>query len=177
MKIVGADLSITATGLAHMDGSVSTHGGKPVLGDDRLIIIEDALIAATGLWHDEDDDRADLLVVEGPVARSQTAYILGQLHGIVKRLCKRHSLPYVFVPPATLKAYATGKGNADKTQMAIAALKRAGREFADDNQCDAAWLRWAALDHYGLAEFDVPQAQRDRLAKVSWPVIGALTSP
>ena len=173
MKIVGADLSISATGIARHNGDMITVGGKPALGDQRLIIIEDELILALGLWHDEDDDRADLLVVEGSVARSQTAYISGQLHGIVKRLCIRHGMPYVFVPPATLKAYATGKGNGDKTQMAIAALKRAGREFRDDNQCDAAWLRWAALDHYGLAEFSMPQAHRERLAKVSWPMIGA----
>lgn len=217
MKIVGADLSITATGIAQRDGSVITVGGKPALADQRLIIIEDALIQALGLtgdrrcsgcehgWdiHDADgrcwftvahglpdsnlvcpcktsgpdDDRADLLVVEGSVARSQTAYISGQLHGIVKRLCIRHAMPYVFVPPATLKAYATGKGNGDKTAMAIAALKRAGQEFGDDNQCDAAWLRWAALDHYGHPAFDMPSAQRQRLAKVSWPKIGALTSP
>jgi hypothetical protein len=173
MKIVGADLSISATGIARWDGSVITVGGKPSLGDYRLIIIEDALIEA--LWGNPaySNGAADLLVVEGSVARSQTAYISGQLHGIVKRLCKRSGMPYVFVPPATLKKYATGKGNADKTQMAIAALKRAGTEFPDDNQCDAAWLRWAALDHYGLAEFSMPQAQREALAKVDWPKIGA----
>jgi len=171
MKIVGADLSITATGIARWDGSVVTVGGKPALGDQRLVIIEDALVLALGLWHDDDEARADLLVVEGSVARSHTAYISGQLHGIVKRLCIRHAMPYVFVPPATLKAYATGKGNGDKTQMALAALKRAGAEFRDDNQCDAAWLRWAALDAYGAPEFDVPAAQKDRLKKVTWPVL------
>lgn len=171
MKIVTADLSITATGLADRDGKVSTVGGKAALGDQRLVIIEDGLIQALGLWHDEDDDRADLLVVEGAVARSQTAYISGQLHGIVKRLCIRHGMPYVFVPPATLKKYATGKGNSDKTQMAVAALKRSGREFADDNQCDAFWLWAAALDHYGAPQFDMPKVQREALGKVAWPDI------
>lgn len=211
MKIVGADLSITATGIARWDGSVLTVGGKPALGDQRLVIIEDALILALGLenadqcdgcehgWdiHDVDGrcwytvargveganlvcpctttrpegSRADLLVVEGSVARSQTAYISGQLHGIVKRLCIRHGMPYVFVPPATLKAFATGKGNGDKTAMAIAALKRADREFRDDNQCDAFWLRAAAQHHYGEPEFDMPKIQKDRLAKVAWPDI------
>lgn len=171
MKIVAADLSITATGIALRDGSVITVGGKPVLGDQRLILIEDALIKALGLDHDEDEERADLLVVEGAVARSHTAYISGQLHGIVKRLCLRHGMTFVFVPPATLKAYATGKGNSDKTQMALAALKRAGAEFRDDNQCDAAWLRWAALDAYGAPEFDVPAVQKERLKKIDWPKI------
>jgi Holliday junction resolvasome RuvABC endonuclease subunit len=171
MKIVAADLSISATGIARRDGSVITVGGKPVLGDQRLILIEDALIEALGLWHDEDDSWADLLVVEGPVARSATAYISGQLHGIMKRLCLRSGMPFVIIPPATLKAYATGKGNADKTQMAIAALKRADREFQDDNQCDASWLRWAALDHYGYPEFPMPKIQQDRLNKVQWPTL------
>jgi len=171
MKIVAADLSITATGVARSDGTVITVGGKPALGDQRLIIIEDELIQSLGLWHDEDGDRADLLVVEGSVARSQTAYISGQLHGIVKRLCIRHAMPYVFVPPATLKAFATGKGNGDKTAMAIAALKRADREFRDDNQCDAFWLRAAAQHYYGEPEFDMPKIQKDRLAKVAWPDI------
>lgn len=177
MKIVAADLSISATGIAQRDGTVITVGGKPALGDQRLVLIEDALIEA--LWgpHPAESDSgeydpADLLVVEGSVARSHTAYISGQLHGIVKRLCIRSGMPFVFVPPATLKAYATGKGNGDKTQMALAALKRAGAEFRDDNQCDAAWLRWAALDAYGEPQFDMPVAQKERLKKVDWPKIG-----
>jgi hypothetical protein len=75
----------------------------------------------------------------------------------------------VLITPATLKAYATGKGNGDKTAMAMAALKRADREFGDDNQCDAWWLRAAGLDWYGQPEFALPKVQRDReaaLAKV-----------
>jgi hypothetical protein len=79
------------------------------------------------------------------------------------------SVPYVLLTPATLKAYATGKGNADKTAMTLAAFKRTGIEFADDNQCDAAWLRWAGLDHYSYAEFELPAAQRARLDKADWP--------
>lgn len=170
MKIVGLDLSISATGIALRDGTVRTVGGKAALGDYRLLLVEDALMDALwGVVGEPAWDPVDLLVVEGPVARSATAYISGQLHGIMKRLCLRNKVPFVVVPPATLKAYATGKGNADKTAMAVAALKRSGREFADDNQTDASWLRWAALDHYGYPEFAMPQVQRDRLKKVQWP--------
>jgi hypothetical protein len=60
--------------------------------------------------------------------------------------------------------------------MAMAAYKRAGREFADDNQCDAWWLRAAALDHYGQPEFDLPKVQRERLAKVVWPDLAEAVS-
>lgn len=81
-------------------------------------------------------------------------------------------MPYAYVVPATLKKYAADHGNADKARMAAAAYLAAGVEFADDpggDQCDAWWLRAAGLDHYGQPLFELPQAQRDRLTKVSWP--------
>jgi hypothetical protein len=96
------------------------------------------------------------------------------VHGAVRLRLIDFDTPYVLINPTTLKGFATGSTSADKTAMAIAALKRTGREFADDNQCDAAWLRWAALDHYGQPEFDLPKVQRDRLAKVTWPDLAAV---
>ena len=44
--------------------------------------------------------------------------------------------------------------------------------FADDNQCDAWWLRQMAMDHYGLLRMGtrrVSAAQRAWLDKVKWP--------
>lgn len=166
LRIVALDLSITATGMCLPDGRTETIATNAKDGDKRLVTITDRIMRAvlTGV---------DLAVVEGPVVRSSAAVTIGMVHGSVRELLIRHSVPYVVIPPATLKAYATGKGNADKTAMAIAALKRAGREFADDNQCDAFWLRAAGLDWYGAPEFEVPKTQRDRLTKVTWPGLAA----
>lgn len=164
-RVLALDLSVTATGVALPDGTTQTLATRPGDGDLRYDAIADYIS------HAAQFRRADIAVIEGPVVRSSAAIAIGMLHGVVRRELRKIGVPYVLVPPATLKAYATGKGNADKTQMAIAALKRTGREFADDNQCDAWWLRAAALDWYGRAEFDMPKAQRDRLAKVKWPEV------
>lgn len=165
-RVLALDLSITATGICLPDGTTHTVTTRDK-GDWRLVAIRHAVRQATGAL--------DLAVIEDLPTHAKSAGITGMVHGAVRTVLLDEGIPYVLVTPATLKAFATGKGNADKTAMAIAALKRAGREFPDDNQCDAAWLRWAALDWYDAPEFTLPQVQRDRLAKVTWPELTAVT--
>lgn len=174
LRVCGLDLSITAPGLCLPDGTTRTIKTNPKDGDRRLQHIVDQVGLALGEGPDDIGDGVDLVVIEGPVVRSSAAVTIGMVHGAVRLRLLDFDTPYVLITPATLKAYATGKGNADKTAMAIAALKRTGREFPDDNQVDAAWLRWAALDHYGQPEFTLPQAQRDRLTKVVWPELAGV---
>lgn len=171
LRIMGLDLSITAPGIALPDGTTLTVKTRTQDGDRRLQTIVDQIGLALGEGPDGIGDGVDLVVIEDLPTHAKSAGITGMVHGAVRLRLIDFGTPYVLVTPATLKAYATGKGNADKTAMAIAALKRAGREFADDNQCDAAWLRWAALDALGQPEFPVPAAQRARLAKVTWPEV------
>lgn len=168
INVIGLDLSLTGTGIAHPDGTVTTVKTRTGDGDRRLVHIADAIADAV-------DQAIDLVVIEDLPTHAKSAGITGMVHGAVRLILHGAEIPYVLVPPATLKAYATGKGNADKTAMAVAALKRAGQEFADDNQCDAWWLRAAGLDWYEHAEIVMPQAQRDRLAKVAWPVPALIT--
>jgi Holliday junction resolvasome RuvABC endonuclease subunit len=55
------------------------------------------------------------------------------------------------VPVGTIKRFATGKGNADKSEV-IAALRARGFEPADDNEADAiAILLWALETNGGVA--------------------------
>ena len=168
-RLLALDLSLTATGLCLPNGTTETITTRPKDGDRRLVTIADRVMRAvlSGI---------DVALIEGPVVRSSATVAIGMVHGVVRELLIRHDVPYAVISPATLKAFATGKGNADKTAMAMAAYKRAGREFADDNQCDAAWLRWAALDHYGQPEFELPKVQRERLSKVAWPELVAVAS-
>lgn len=167
--VVGLDLSITATGVALADGSVSTIGPPPKLGDRRLVALRDRLESFPMQIYN-----ADLVVIEGPVVRSSAAITIGMVHGVVRSMLLDYGTPYVLVPPATLKKYATGKGNADKTAMALATYKRASIEFDDDNQCDAWWLRAAGLHALGAPLFDVPAAQAAALEKVDWPSFDTL---
>lgn len=158
--LLALDLSITATGIAFPDGSTATL--RPVTkGDDRLDEIA-TVIGDTAV-------NIDLVVIEGPVVRSNAAVTIGMVHGAVRRELIRRGRSYVEVPPATLKKYATGKGNASKPDMRMALYQRAGLDIDDDNQVDAWWLRAAALDAAGHAPFAMPKAQRDALDKVHWP--------
>ena len=161
-RILALDLSITATGYALPDGRTGTFKGAWT-GDWRLVAIKSAVAGHA--------DAIDVAVIEDLPTHARAAGITGMVHGAVRTVLLEAGVPYVLITPATLKAYATGKGNADKTAMAIAALKRADREFDDDNQCDAWWLRAAGLDWYGHPEFPMPQAQRDRLTKADWPTL------
>lgn len=176
-NVVGLDLSITATGVALADGSVTTISGGPASdGDRRLRCITEAIEDHVTVSCDDSGPfdyvrRVDLVVIEGPVLRSQAAIALGLLHGAVRLRLMDWGIPYVLVPPATLKKYATGKGNADKTAMALALYKRAGLEHADDNQTDAWWLRAAGLHHLGHPVVDVPAPNRESLDKVGWPTL------
>lgn len=171
LRVLGLDLSLTASGVCLTDGITLTIKTRQKDGDRRLVHIADALTSMIG-----DGSSVDLAVLEDIPQNSHAAKPIAMVHGVVRTALNRVGVPYVTVAPATLKAFATGSGRGDKTPMVMAAYKRAGREFGDDNQCDAWWLRAAALDWYGQPEFELPKAQRERLAKVTWPDLTAVTA-
>ncbi len=170
--VLGLDLSITSTGICYPDGSTLTVPTRTEQGDLRLLHIAEAVCFAIGAG-------VDLAVLEDLPTHAHAAGITGMVHGVVRSELLQAGVPYALVTPATLKAYATGKGTADKTLMAMSAFKRAGVEFADDNRCDAWWLRTAGLDWLGEPLFELPAAQREHLVglnkkgkpKVKWPTM------
>lgn len=159
-KVVGLDLSITATGLCHPNGTTRTVKTRDKDKDVRLQIIRNAAL--------EDAFMCDLAMIEEWVG-SFAAAVMGMVHGTVRTTLMDHGVPYVLVPPSTLKKFATGNGKSDKSGMAVAAFKRAGAEFADDNQCDAWWLRVAGLYLLGEPPFGLPKVQVDALNVLTLP--------
>jgi Holliday junction resolvasome RuvABC endonuclease subunit len=161
VKVLGLDLSITGTGVAHtVEGAVCTHLIKtnPKHRDGRLIQIQNEVREyATG---------AELALIEAPTPRSASSVISGMVQAAARLVLLDMGIPYGTLMPASLKKYATGKGTGDKIPMALAALKRAGMEFPDDNQCDAFWLWVAANDKLGEPVFDLPQLNRESLSKI-----------
>jgi Holliday junction resolvasome RuvABC endonuclease subunit len=159
--VLGLDLSLTATGLAAPDGSTSTIKTRDKDGDRRLAQIRDTIAGLCG--------GVDLAVIEDLPTHASSAGISGLVHGAVRAALLDAGVPYALVTPATLKKYATGNGSAKKSGMILAAYKRFGVEFDDEDQCDAAWLRAAGLDQLGEPLAVLPAAQRQVLAKVRWP--------
>jgi len=162
--IIAFDLSLRATGVAHHDGGTHRITTKHT-GTARLAELRNAILGcATVPW-------ADLVVLEGLALRANGGghAELAGLHSLITvGLWEREQL-FVEIPPATLKKAATGRGNAQKPDLRVELLKRAGFDIADDNEVDAWWLRYAALHHYGHAPFDVPQSHRDAIEKIDWP--------
>lgn len=172
--VVGLDLSLTATGICYADGSTRTIKTKQDHGDRRLLHIAAAVAEAI-------DPDTTLAVVEDLPVHAMAAGITAMVHGVVRSVLLENNIPYALIPAASLKAYATGSGAATKIQMASAASKRMGvvLEFADDNECDAWWLRTAGLDWLGEPLFNLPASQREHLTglnrkgkpKVKWPTM------
>lgn len=165
--IIGLDLSLAATGVyTPHDGGVTikTDPGHPIEG--RLQAIRGrVLYAAT------EGPKADLVVIEDFVTRSPAASTLGMVHGVVRVALREAGIPFVLVPPASLKRYIASKGNAKKDAMRMETFKRFGLDFNDDNICDAHGLRAMGLDAYGHALVDMPAVNRAALEKVPWPVL------
>lgn len=160
--VIGLDLSLTSTGICDRAGNPQTVSGDAGDGDNRLIRIGRAVAAASCL--------VDLVVIEDLPRGAMGGSATGMVQGVVRYILRTAEIPYVLVPAASLKAYATGKGTASKIQMALAAYKRAEMEFPNDDECDAWWLRTMGLDAMGEPLFDLPASHRKALTKVSWPV-------
>jgi Holliday junction resolvasome RuvABC endonuclease subunit len=161
VKVVGLDLSITGTGVAHtVEGAVCTHliKTRAIDMDWRLIEIQKQIQQYAA--------DAELALIEAPTPRSPSSVISGMVQGAARIVLLELGVPYGTLMPASLKKYATGRGTGDKTPMAIAALKRFGLEFPDDNQCDAFWLWVAANDHLGSPVIDLPAVNRESLKKI-----------
>lgn len=76
-----------------------------------------------------------------------------ELGGLLRAMLAMLPDTVEFVSPATLKQFATGKGNADKVAVAVALSKRFGYDFGgDDNLFDAACLARMALALGGNCE-------------------------
>ena len=74
---------------------------------------------------------------------TDAAHVYGGLMATLTAWAELRGVPYQGVPVGTIKRHATGKGNANKDAMIVAARAR-GFSPADDNEADAiAILLWA----------------------------------
>lgn len=178
MRIVGLDLSLQATGYCAADGSTETLS-SPLAAMERIRDLRDQLTARLITYGDGGwpVTAPDLVVIEDyAFSRGGHAHEIGELGGVVKNTLIDFGQPYVLVGPSAVKKFATDNGQANKIKMAVAASKL-GREFVDDNCCDAWWLRELALYRYLTASSEVviapKTAYRDEVvSKIDWPQLG-----
>ena len=156
MRIIGLDPSLTATGVSLLDTTdrswdVTTlkrtrHvvAGDPRSEFDRIV----AIVTELRAWlRDVSDDwafaAADLIVMEGP-AFSRTAGKTHERAGLwwaFYAAFVEACIPVLVVKPNVRAKYATGKGNAGKDAVILAAARYyPDAEITDNNQADAVVL-------------------------------------
>lgn len=178
MIVIGLDLSLRATGVGLPSGDTTVLSSKHK-GIERILDLRSQF---RDLFRASLDGSPipGLVVIEDYAfssPRGSHAHELGELGGAIKVLLTEADVAWVTVLPNLLKKFATGRGNADKTAMAVAAVKANGHEFRDDNECDAWWLQTMGLYRFAqeaLGEgglYGVGQtAYRDEaVSKVDWP--------
>jgi hypothetical protein len=181
-RVVGLDLSLSATGIASNLGWVHTvaseppptprdpRTGKPTPATldqrrERLAAIAVEVISMC--------TSADLVVIEGPSYASSGSGTWDRaglwwlvVHGL---LAQQHTV--ALVPPSNRMKYATGKGRIAKEAVFAAVIRRyPDVEVSNNNEADA-WVL-AAMGARSLGhpvEQSLPLAHLEAMDKVTWP--------
>jgi len=108
---VGIDLSLTSTGWATASGTgtISTK----MKGMERLEFIHDSILNLL------ETIPFPIVAVEGYAFAKQTshAHAQGELGGIIRMMMFRNQVPWIEVPPTNRAKFATGRGNAGKSEV------------------------------------------------------------
>jgi Holliday junction resolvasome RuvABC endonuclease subunit len=174
--IVGIDPSLTATGVCvltpHRTPRLRTVGSTGTRTDTwqrrghRMRDLRDRIMATI-------PNDTTLACIEGPAYNAQTpsnwdrAHLWWLLHDALTWM----RVPTAVIPPATRAKFATDKGNADKTAVAIAAARMwPGTTISDNNQADALILATTgAVKLRTPVPFTVLERHRLALSKIVWP--------
>lgn len=183
MRHTGLDLSLTGTGIAHIETtptgphtttttitSIGTRKDSLTDRATRLRRLRNAIL--------DEARHADLIAIEAP-AYSRNVGSTWDRAGlwwlVIQGLDQLH-IPYAAIPPTTVKKFAADKGNADKTAVA-AGMTRLWRDHAspqDDNQFDALALATMAAvhtDHRALAPLTILERHKLAAAGITWPAL------
>lgn len=141
-KILALDMSSSVIGLCYDGHTFETY---QMAGDIAARCRQAAAWVKGQLWLFSD---IDFVVVESPVARFAKAVIpQARVSGAVLALLSTAGLAWHEVPPMVGKQALTGRGNAKKIDMIIAAQKRRPGVAFDEHRADALglWLAGRAL--------------------------------
>jgi hypothetical protein len=173
IRVVGLDLSLTATGIASNLGWCMTVGAKDITKlpawdrSDALEALADEILLQAG-------DPALVLAEQVDTYRAYGgASERAGLFWYVARRLRARGTPFAEVPSGVLKTYALGKGQGKKSAV-IDAVARRWPNFetgGDDNMCDATVLAAMGADYLGQPLAAMPATHRKALVKVTWPEV------
>lgn len=168
VKPLGLDLSLTSTGVSYDDTQYVI--SPNCQGSERLAFFAETF---EELFNEL---KRPVLVMEGYsfASRNSQAHSIGELGGVVKLIAWRMSVPIVIVPPTSRAKFATGKGNASKSEVVSSISAKTGIVWdgkGADDKCDAWVLEEIGRTRIGVPRFDWPQPNIDALQKVDFSML------
>ena len=165
MKLIGIDLSLTSTGVS-IDGKTSIISTK-TKGPERLSVLTKTILQICL------DEQVECAIIESYsfASRNSQAHSIGELGGCVRMTLWDNGISYIDVPPTSRAKFATGKGNAGKTEVISAISSKTGLVFSGggaDDECDAWILEQMGLAYLGLNKYDWSATQLSSLEKIDW---------
>lgn len=165
---MGLDLSLSSTGWS--TGQEKGVIAPKTTGTQRLVDIAENLKELIRFY------KVSAVVIEGYAfaARSGQAFSIGELGGVVRYLLCGMNVPFVVIPPTTRAKFATGRGNAAKSEVVSAVSARTGIVWSGpgaDDMCDAWILEEMALLWKGEQRYDWPESSVAVVNGVDWSPI------
>lgn len=170
MRITALDLSLTLTGYAiggirnprEAKGTIPT---AKLRGFRRVALIRRRVLDLV--------DGSDLVVLEGYSfgSKGRAVFDIAELGGVIRMTLHDLGFEWVEIAPSTVKKFATGRGNAPKEEVLVAAVQRLDYDGHDNNEADALWLLEAAMTRYRITEPMVPKSHLAALDAVEWPTL------
>lgn len=165
MNTIGLDLSLTSTGYSILGktGRISVSSKGP----ERLFDIREDI--SNILFSNS----IEVAFIEGYAfsARNSQSHKIGELGGVIRLLMYEMSIPFIEIPPTSRAKFATGKGNAAKSEVISAVSAKTGIVWTGpgaDDECDA-WILEEMGRHYlGCAKYEWPQSSTDSLKSIDW---------
>jgi Holliday junction resolvasome RuvABC endonuclease subunit len=152
MKILGVDVGLNAFAMCSIDcrkkGRLKSKVKHSVFGlsDNRSKAVSaNRLVEFLDRYINKIEGeikRNKYVVIEKPFGVMGSGRVLLELYGICKYLCWKHKRKFVEVPQKSLKLFATGKGNALKSDMVLRLYKEHGIEGYSEDEVDAFWLAY-----------------------------------
>lgn len=146
--VIGIDPGISSIGLAGSGSPgllrcISFPRTEPRWGRNAAVVTE-LMSAVLGCG------RPQLVVIEGySFASAHNSHQLGEIGGLIRDRLHCEGLPILEVPPAMLKKFVSGKGNAEKDLMRLRAYKNWGIEAETQHEVEAYCLMAIGLSCFG----------------------------
>ena len=166
MRVMGLDVSATATGIAVLacaDGKVEKLHEEEVCskkkGLARAMEIADRVNEQIETW------KPDEIAVEGYSFGSKfTLVILVEVGTVVRMVLHMHGRRWLDVPPTSLKKFVTGSGKGEKDKIMLELYKRWGLDPASNNTGDAMGAAVTLLGMQG--KIPVTKVQQEAIKKL-----------